>query len=391
MFFKKFIISALSLINIFLIFGCAGNLEAIKKDLENFSIRNRSLYPIKLNDYKGVIHVHTSISHDSEGKIDEIIAAAHQNNLDFVILNDHNDQKIFRDQPQGLIDGILFIRGTEIIKDKTDILAIAPKKFIDKSKLTWEEITEELRGQNSLIAIAHPDYLYKNFEIADYDAIEIYDIFDDALTEPFWKWPGHIFRILCCWKNYQKEIFLQILDRPDNALKKWDENLKNRHVTAIAGNDTHQNVKIWGKQLDPYWLSFNMVSVHVQAPELREAAVLEALKNGRTYISFDIVNGGNFNELNFYAEFLSKKGEDKIFMMGGTANLEDTAFMIRFETRLTQKGKIRFFRNGQVIDENITASLTTHIGMPGVYRVEVERQIAGSWYPWIISNPIYVK
>src|ERR1041385_5950297 len=40
-------------------------------------------------DYKGVIHVHTSLGGHSSGTFSELIAAAKANDLDFVIMTEH--------------------------------------------------------------------------------------------------------------------------------------------------------------------------------------------------------------------------------------------------------------------------------------------------------------
>lgn len=378
----------------FFISGCAFELKQMRIDIENYEKQRKNFEPafekLGLKDYKGVIHVHTSLSRDSQGKIEEIVEAAKKNKIDFVILTDHNGPEVIAKEPQGMIDGILFIKGVEIIKDKTDILAISPNEYIDKGRFDWPEITQKLREQNALIAIAHADYLYRNFDIKDYDAIEIYDIFDDVLTERVWKWPGHLWRIICCWEKYKEEIFLKILDRPDYALKKWTDNLKyppiaDKHIAAISGNDSHQNVKIFKRQLDPYWLSFKMTSTHIIAEEFSKTAILKALKMGRTYISFDIAGGGS-NQFEFYA--IAGENQQKLLLMGDEIEFQDYIYLV---ARLNGAGKIKLFRNQKIILEKIGNSLIFTADGPGIYRVEAERKIGSKWYPLIISNPIYIK
>ena len=39
---------------------------------------------------KGIIHLHSSFSHDAINKIDKIIDKALENDLDFIILTDHD-------------------------------------------------------------------------------------------------------------------------------------------------------------------------------------------------------------------------------------------------------------------------------------------------------------
>ena len=57
----------------------------------------------------------------------------------------------------------------------------------------------------------------------------------------------------------------------------------------VAGNDAHQNVDFLGVKLDPYERSLGFVTTHILATELTEAAILEALREGRTYVQFEIL------------------------------------------------------------------------------------------------------
>jgi hypothetical protein len=49
----------------------------------------RTVKPSIFNDYKGIIHAHTSIGGHSTGTFDELISAANENNLDFVVMTEH--------------------------------------------------------------------------------------------------------------------------------------------------------------------------------------------------------------------------------------------------------------------------------------------------------------
>ncbi len=44
------------------------------------------------NDYKGVIHVHTSIGGHSTGNFDELIDGAKKNAFDFVVMTEHTSE-----------------------------------------------------------------------------------------------------------------------------------------------------------------------------------------------------------------------------------------------------------------------------------------------------------
>jgi hypothetical protein len=48
-----------------------------------------------LRRYRGVIHVHSHLSHDSRGDDDEILRAAAAAGVDFLLMTDHNGPRRF--------------------------------------------------------------------------------------------------------------------------------------------------------------------------------------------------------------------------------------------------------------------------------------------------------
>src|SRR5262249_28859429 len=130
-------------------------------------------------------------------------------------------------------------------------------------------------------------------------------------------------------------VFRTLFHRPSNLLQHWDHLNVTRHLTGVAGNDSHQNVGVRGiytssdtirvedtspktikeiklkwftrpiarllfgplkpqkvlfhVQLDPYERSARFVNTHVLAHYLSEPSVLDALKEGRVFIGFDML------------------------------------------------------------------------------------------------------
>src|SRR5579883_1728362 len=68
-------------------------------------------------EFKGVIHVHSLLGGHSAGQLADIVSAARQNNLDFVVMTEHPSRETdtARATLNGTHDGALFIGGTEFV------------------------------------------------------------------------------------------------------------------------------------------------------------------------------------------------------------------------------------------------------------------------------------
>ena len=79
------------------------------------------------NDYKGIIHVHTSLGGHSTGSFDELIDGAQKNNLDFVVMTEHTSELYDTSAQtlQGIHSGVLFVNGQEV-NTATDRFLLLP-------------------------------------------------------------------------------------------------------------------------------------------------------------------------------------------------------------------------------------------------------------------------
>ncbi len=64
-------------------------------------------------DYKGVIHVHTSLGGHSYGTLSEVIRAASENGLNFVVMTEHPSDLMDTSEQtlKGVHAGVLFVNG----------------------------------------------------------------------------------------------------------------------------------------------------------------------------------------------------------------------------------------------------------------------------------------
>ena len=326
-------------------------------------------------DYKGVVHVHSFLDGHSAGTFSEIISAAHANQLQFVIMTEHTE-KDFDTAAMTLKDvhgGVLFINGNEVSAANGDRTLVLP-------------------GDVSLVA--YPDE-FKNWDTPGLDGVEVYNVFTNARqVNP----AVAFFDVLWSQRDYPELIFALYLQRPDEALRKWDQALAKTRLTAVGGNDAHSNIGVslkdgsgktlLGIQLDPYETSFRLVRLHVlveQGKPLDATSLTDAVRAGLCFIGFDFL--GDSAGFSFEAESAGERKiqGDEIALAGDT----------KLRVRTPVAGRIVVFRNGSVfIDENGTSGRELAVTERGVYRVEVYLPQLGSLMadrPWIISNPIYIR
>src|SRR5260221_1251553 len=79
-------------------------------------------------DYRGVIHVHSSLGGHSTGSFAELIGAAKANQLDFVIMTEHPQAEFDTSalSLSGVHSGILFVNGNEVATASGDRLLLIP-------------------------------------------------------------------------------------------------------------------------------------------------------------------------------------------------------------------------------------------------------------------------
>src|SRR6185436_8147446 len=69
-----------------------------------------------LEEFRANLHVHSSLSHDSRGTIEEIVTAAKRAGTQVLLFTEHpaDSYDFFRDGHHGTIDGVLLVPGAEM-------------------------------------------------------------------------------------------------------------------------------------------------------------------------------------------------------------------------------------------------------------------------------------
>jgi hypothetical protein len=356
--------------------------------------------PVEANpgyiEYKGVVHVHSFLGGHSTGSFSDIISAAQANKLNFVAMTEHVEKDFDTSEStlKGSHGGVLFLNGNEVSSSDGERVLVIPgsNKVVANEKTSYNELVSAAISNGSLAIGAYPNDL--KTDDAAFNALEIYNVYTNARSiNPI----TGFFDVLWSQRSYPDLLFASFYKRPDDALHKWDKILAKRKLSATAGNDAHANIgvslvdssgkSILGLQLDPYSTSFHLVRMHVLVPrdrELNPSTLLEALKQGHSFIGFDIFGDSSGFRFEVETSGDTKIQGDEILFRPGT----------KLKVEIPLPARIVIFKEGQIVaDETGLFKKELELKEKGIYRVEAYLPQLGAvgTNPWIISNPIYVR
>jgi hypothetical protein len=378
-----------------------------------------------LREYRGNLHVHSLLSHDSRGKLDEIVAAAKKVGTHVLMFTEHPAEHydFFTDGHQGTQDGVLLIPGAET----KGLLAFPRQSVRPAMAATPQEFVDAVRGTQGLAFLSHLEERM-DWELSGLAGVEIYNTHADfkdekrmlaAMRNPLW-----LMSVTPLFRKYPQEAFSALQHHPADYLRRWDELCAIRPHTGISANDAHQNVGLTARlteggkvriedgsgerllevaaadladavaipagakpdtvlfqiRLDPYECSLRHVGTHLLMPELSQAAVWEALEKGRAFVAFDwIADATGF-------DFAAVTGEQR-HEMGSRLKLAPD---LRLVGQSPLPARWKLMKSGKLHEEASGAALDVRVTQAGIYRVELWLDVAGEDRPWVLSNPIYV-
>lgn len=352
-----------------------------------------------LFDFRGAIHVHSERSHDCPSSFAELAAAAESIGLDFVFLTDHFPfAKAVPIEPLSPGGKTLFIPGIEIARGRNTVLSnsvlgIGVLPDYRPSEPENIPLLIEKIHQGGGLAVAAHSLGFTHWDLP-IDAMEIYNLADNMLPHSRLGWirkaPGYLWRFFKIFFGMAtpSETLISLLERPDAHLSLWDRELEKRKLIGVGSPNSHQNVRILGRQLDPYAQTLRSPSLHLLAKELKADSLLKALKEGRAYTGFDLLadsSGFRFYALDPKTGARHPQGSEIPFTW---------RLLLKVEVPAAKEGlraRIALLRNGEKITRIEHETLHWTVYRPGIYRVEAELWSQGRWAPWIYSNPIYVR
>jgi len=418
------------------------NLQAVRASIEKYASERSVLErPGPLREVRANLHVHSELSHDSRGKIDEIVAAAKRAGTEVLLFTEHpsKEKDFYLDGHRGLRDGVLLIPGAEMKGMLVyPTLSLRPFESADS-----QETTQIVRNRGGHVFLSHLEERM-DWQIQGLTGVEIYNTHADfkkqkrmidSMKNPLW-----LIKTAELIDKYPQEAFSALQTYPEDYLKRWDELCWIAPHTGVAANDAHQNVGVRvvlgedGKvivtdalgeellklerllvspvlkipedakpgdvllklQLDPYEFSLRHAGTHLLVSDLTQEAVWTSLEEGRTFVAFDwladakgfdmaMMHGERRYEIGSRLDWEQLEDRSKLRLVG-QAPL--SAHWRVICTHIDKEGQIEY---GQIIHEFDGQKLDWPVSMPGNYRVEVWLEVLGQPHCWILTSPIYVK
>lgn len=367
-------------------------------------------------EYKGVMHVHTSLGGHSAGTFDELITAANANDLDFVVMTEHYDQNYDTSALtlNGTFGKTLFVNGQEV--DTNDggryLLLPGTPEAPSFAKLDSKTFLDKIHSEGRIAINNYPDR--NRSGVVGFDGMEAYSLHINFKRANIFTAVGDI---LWSFRSYPEATIASYLRRNDDYLARYDKVAAEQRLLFTAGVDAHSNKgyyliaddegnKHFGFKLDPYETVFRIVRMHVlleSGTPLTRESVIEALREGHAFAGFDVV--GDSAGFRFWAESLSdgnvqptdtlrRTDIDSIGrrIMGDDVDLGGG---IRLSVAVPMPARIVLLKNGlKVAEEPDSSEFSLNVSETGTYRIEAYLDRLGPVFeqtPWIMSNPIYVR
>lgn len=343
-------------------------------------------------EYTGAIHIH-SVYSDGSGEIIEIVTAAQESGLDYLILTDHNTLRALKEGYESCYDKTLLFVGCEINdkENKNHYLALGVNETYS-TRISAKEYVKKIKDSGGIGFLAHPHekrthmkehpaYPWTEWSSDDFTGIEIWNHMSEWMEN------------LTEQNKYQSFLhpLKSITQPPEETLKKWDELNLGRKVVGIGGVDAHAHkynlLGFLEVEIFPYKVLFKSIRTHILTTEeitfekamfaKSKELIYSALKEGSCFVANDY--HGDSKGFRFFAE-----SEDKKFNMGSSIQLSKKIKLKVFIP--VDNAIIKLIHNGKLIDELVGNSADYIIKESGIYRVEVFLEDKA----WIYSNHIKI-
>ena len=223
--------------------------------------RQKQVAPGKAGWLRGELHSHT-VHSDGVLTVNELIAQAHTNQLDFLAITDHNTVSALREVENTALDGLLLIPGIEVTTFHGHALALGVERWVEWRTgyhgWTIEDSARLAREMGGLFIMAHPNSVgspictgcqweYADFDLDLADAIEV-------------------------WNSQWDDIY----DTNPKSLNLWHSLQQGkRRMPVTCGSDFHEMTH-WGEGV-PF--------TYIYTGHRSTADVLEGIRKGRMIIS----------------------------------------------------------------------------------------------------------
>ncbi len=332
-------------------------------------------------DYRGIINIHSQLS-IGQGHVLDVIKAAKENQLDFLIMTDLNlyEQATYQ---SNYSSGVLFLvedkwsysdsRVLQLFNKSDRLMRSAGQVQAQLSNLLTTRHKDDDSGLLILTHPLRPRYLWSGEYPIGLDGVEIINL--KAIWEKtFLKNKARFLSFFLIYPFNEDLAWLQLWKLPQDEIDLWDRLNQKRPTYGYAGADADGN----------YWMSystlFSLVQTHILLKsELTgnftndQSKIYQALKNGHFYTSLDFIGS---------PEGFSWEHEGK--------NLK-----LNFPDLKDHPMEAIIYRSGEQW-KTVNESTTIENPGPGSYRAVVRLKLklpfpmGSKWYTWIFSNPIHI-
>jgi hypothetical protein len=348
---------------------------------------------------RGAIHVHTNRS-DGTGSIDDVLRAAGQAGLQFLIVTDHGDATRAPDLPD-YRNGVLYIDAAEISTRNGHLVALGLPKSPYPLAGDARDVVEDIHRLGGIAIAAHPGSFKPELRWTDWntpiDGLEWLNGDSAWRDDRVWM----LGRALVTYPFRPPQALALLLDRPEPVLQQWDALTRERRVVAVAASDAHARVgaRSLGEPYDSagslhfpsYTTSFREFSIAVPDLTLSGNAdadarqVLDAIRSGHVYSTVDALGGP------VALRFAATSGTS-------TASAGDVLpthgpVHVRVDAEAPDDATIALFESGAAVAQARGSRLDYDApAKPAVYHVEIALPDAPGKppVPWVFTNPIYV-
>ena len=319
-------------------------------------------------DYRGVLDLRIRDAGLDQAAVAEAAKVAQ---IDFVVMADRARKSDTDYGLGGFTSGILFIPGASFPVDGGDIIAVNPHSPIDPSKPS-SDLVAAIHDQGGVAIASAPTEFKSAGDYALADGIEVFN------QRAAWMEAG---QGTLYWHAlfYGTDHFLLDLVKPEDSLGIYDKLASGSRVALVAGMGAPDNMTVAGSKVGTLDQLFLFYTTHLLSPERSVDPMVETLRRGHAYVSFDIL--GYVGQFAFFA----RDGDSKT-MMGDETHLSPT---LKLQAELPAPAeKIVLLRDGEQVSSASDAQTLEYAPTEaGTYRVEAYRKD----HLWILSNPVYVS
>jgi len=393
-----------------------------EREISEFQKFRKESAPLtKLNTYRGVMHVHSYLSHDSKGTLDDIIPAAKADGIDFIFLTDHPHGRLdtLPKGYHGVFNGVLIEPGTE--NDGFDTWPL--QTAIIDWKADKDSVAKKIVSKGGIIFYAHTEEPH-NWSNPDFQGMEIYNFHTDTKDQspiPI------ILNVIVNGNKYRHWVLREFFDEQTSILARWDSLNRIRKIVGFSAVDAHENqnyrarylkdgriqwigpnakpidtmeVKIWNKWLfskpdksgwifkwlvDTYQTSFNYITNYVIADTLSSLSLAEHMKKGHLFTAFK-----SLADAKGFLYYAMNKKDSINAILGDSVKIDQVKTLNAISPF---PGQFRLIHDGKTVnissDEKYRFTWTEPLEK-GAYRIEIHLKLQGKYIPWLYSNPLYI-